>query len=401
MKNKTRIQLGINDSSYPAIALKNWNLVFRIGFVLKDKINLSVLQTAVADMRSRFPFFFVNVKRGPFRYFLSYNDNADIVEKENLYCRPFDLKDFSKPNIRVVYNDNLLAVEMFHAVSDGHGTMEFIKCLTARYLELQGAGIPCDKNIIDIKSKPSKEEIEDATQRHRAGNFKTYKLPPAYQYKPLQKSECLTVTSRVFPTEKIKAAAKKCNASITQYLQSALHCALYKSGKNHGKILTGVKVTVSLRKMFPTKTLRNFSLYTTVQCQTDNESTVGSVAKTTQDIFNSGIAKSRMQNFLNATAAIFGSPFWRILPLSIKNIITRKYYAKVQRDYSVTLSNFGIVELNKPMQTKITGCQFIISDMPDKPVTCTAVSVADTLALFISSKDADVGFADCFFELLE
>ena len=400
MKNKSKIPLVINDMSYPAIAAKDWNLVFRVGFYFKENIDVSVLKTAVIDMRERFPSFFANIKKGFFKYYLIHNHNVDIIEKENGYCRPFDLKSFSKPNIRIIYNENFLAVELFHAISDGYGAMEFLKCLTARYLELKNVNVVYGENVINVKSTAAEEETEDASKKYRTKKFKVYKLPPAYQYAPLQKSAGLIVSSRDFSIEKIKARAKKYNASVTQYLQSALHCALYKSGKSREKILTGVKVTISLRKMFPTKTLRNFSLYTNIQCQTDDNATIESVIKDTQDLFNNGTSKSRMQNFINATTAIFASPFWRILLLFTKNIITRRFYKKGQKEYSVTLSNFGIIQLPQALQNEVTGSQFIISDMPDKAVNCTAVSTADNLALFISSKDADNDFANCFFELI-
>jgi len=107
MRSK-KIPLVVNDSIYPSIATKGWNLVFRLGFYLKETVDSPVLQTAVADVRERFPFFFVNIRKGVFNCFFTYNNHiADIVEKETSYCRPFDLKDLSKPNIRIVYNKNL------------------------------------------------------------------------------------------------------------------------------------------------------------------------------------------------------------------------------------------------------------------------------------------------------
>ena len=401
MKHKTKIPLTVNDSIYPAIAKKSWNLVFRAGFFLRESVDPAALKIAAADMRGRFPHFFSNLKKGLFNYYLSHNDNADVVEREISYCRPFNLKDTSRPNMRIIYNKNLLAVEIFHVITDGHGAVEFLKCLTAKYLELKNTAVPCDGNIIDFKSAAAEEEFEDASKKYRTKKFKVYKMPPAYQYRTLKKSEDLIVSSRDFSVEKIKTAAQKHGATITHYLQSALHCALYKQSNSQENLLTSVKTTISLRKIFPTKTLRNFSLYTNTQCRTDGSATIQSVADDTRDMFNKGVSKSRMQNFLNATAAVFGSPLWRIVPLPIKNIITRTFYKKSSSDYSVTLSNFGLINLPQAMQNQITGAQFIISDMPDKPVTCTAVSVADTLALFISSKDADNAFADRFFELIE
>ena len=121
--------------------------------------------------------------------------------------------------MRIVYNEHLLAVEIFHVITDGYGAMEFLKCLTAKYLELKNIAVVCDENIINIKSAATEEEFEDASKKYRTKKFKVYKLPPAYQYKPIKKSKLLTVTSRVFPTGIIKACAKRYNTTIT-------HCML-------------------------------------------------------------------------------------------------------------------------------------------------------------------------------
>ena len=128
---------------FPMIANENLSNVFRISVTLKEEIDPGLLGQALEEVLPWFAGFKVKLKRGFFWYYFEENKRQPFVEQEGSWpCRYIDPKSNQLYLFRVSYYGTRINLEVFHAVTDGMGAVNFLKELTAGYLELkrEGAG---------------------------------------------------------------------------------------------------------------------------------------------------------------------------------------------------------------------------------------------------------------------
>ena len=123
---------------FPLIASENLSNVFRISVLLKENIKASLLEEALKQVLPRFPGFQVKLKRGFFWYYFEENRNEPYVEQESSWpCRYIDPKSGHLYLFRVSYYEKRINLEVFHAVTDGMGAVNFLRELTVCYLDLK------------------------------------------------------------------------------------------------------------------------------------------------------------------------------------------------------------------------------------------------------------------------
>ena len=123
------------------IANENLSNVFRISVTLKEEIDPGLLGQALEEVLPWFAGFKVKLKRGFFWYYFEENKRQPFVEQEGSWpCRYIDPKSNQLYLFRVSYYGARINLEVFHAVTDGMGAVNFLKELTAGYLELKRGG---------------------------------------------------------------------------------------------------------------------------------------------------------------------------------------------------------------------------------------------------------------------
>ena len=126
---------------FPMIANENLSNVFRISVTLKEEIDPGLLGQALEEVLPWFAGFKVKLKRGFFWYYFEENKRQPFVEQEGSWpCRYIDPKSNQLYLFRVSYYGTRINLEVFHAVTDGMGAVNFLKELTAGYLELKRGG---------------------------------------------------------------------------------------------------------------------------------------------------------------------------------------------------------------------------------------------------------------------
>lgn len=115
----------------------------------------------------------VRLRRGAFWYYLEQIPKAPEIQAEKscpLQHVPFD--SVRKCAFRVLVYKDRIAVEFFHAVTDGTGGLIFLKTLLAEYLsEKYGINVPAEKGVLGRLEEPDEEELEDSFLRY-AGDVK-------------------------------------------------------------------------------------------------------------------------------------------------------------------------------------------------------------------------------------
>lgn len=373
---------------YPAAKRRNWNNFFRISATLTEPVDRAVLAAALDVTVRRFPSIAVRLRRGVFWYYLEEIPHTPPIQDEKscpLAHAPF--RQVRQCAFRVLVYKDRFAVEFFHALTDGTGALVFVKSLLAEYLsEKYGISVPAEKGVLGRLEEPSPEELEDSFARY-AGDVTASRAeatawhltgtPETDGYKDL-------VTLMV-PADKLRSCAKDHGVSVTELLCAAMMQAILElqtakvPNPRHRKPVK-VLLPVNLRKLFPSKTLRNFASYITPEI--DPRLGACSFQELCALVHHKmGLENNRwtMRAKFAANVASERSPVLRVMPLFIKNIAMKAVFDTVGECKScLCLSNLGRVELPEVMVPYVRRMDFIIGVQAKAPHNCGVVTWGDT-----------------------
>ena len=373
---------------YPAAKRRGWTNYFRLSATLTEPVDRAVLAAALDVTVRRFPSIAVRLRRGAFWYYLEQVPKAPPIEEERSYPLvhvPFD--DVRKCAFRVLVYQKRIAVEFFHAVTDGTGGLIFLKTLVAEYLcQKYGISIPAGQGVLGRLEDPDEEELEDSFLRYAGQIHASRKEATAYQLSGTMESDgFLNLTTLMVPVDAVRTCAKAHSVSVTELLGAAMMKAICEiqseqTPRRHQKPVK-VLLPVNLRKMFPSRTLRNFASYVTPEVDPRlGEYTFDELCRVVH--YRMGLENDpRMMAAKIATnVASERSPVLRVMPLFIKNLAMKIVFDMVGEIKScLCLSNLGRVELPEAMAPYVERMDFVIGVPARAHYNCGVVSWKDTM----------------------
>ncbi|NLT40445.1 MAG: hypothetical protein GXX89_08285 [Clostridiales bacterium] len=371
---------------FPAARRRNWNNVFRLSATLTENIDPATLQSALDVTVKRFPSIAVRLRTGLFWYFLEEVPKAPPVQRENSYpLTPMSFADIQKCAFRVLYYKKRIAVEFFHALTDGNGGLVFLKTLTAEYLTQKGVDIPNDNGVLCRLAQPTQSELEDSFQKNESLVSAGRKEAPAFRLTGEKEPDgYLNVTTGILPSGDIIGLARKYGVSVTTLLCAVLiECFIGIQNERvpHRKRHRAVKicVPVNLRKMFTSESLRNYVLTITPGVDPRlGDYTFEEILKSVHHQL--GVELTSKQMSAKIAANVNAERVWalKIMPLFIKNIAMKLVYNTVgERHSCITLSNLGVVTLPAEMEAHVERLDFVLGVQATYPNNCGVLSYKD------------------------
>ena len=374
---------------YPAAKRRNWNNFFRISATLTEPIDTAVLASALDVTARRFPSIAVRLRRGVFWYYLEEIPKTPPIQPEKscpLAHAPFH--EVRQCAFRVLVYKNRVAVEFFHALTDGTGALVFVKTLLAEYLsEKYGLSVPAEKGVLGRLEEPSPEELEASFARYAGDVTASRAESTAYHLTGTpERDGYKNLVTMMIPAEKLRACAKKHGVSVTELLCAAMMQAI---GELQAEKVPNVRhrkpvkvlIPVNLRNLFPSRSLRNFASYITPEI--DPRMGDCSFSELCSLVHHKmGLENNRrtMRAKFAANVASERSPILRVMPLFIKNIAMKAVFDAVGECKScLCLSNLGRVELPEVMVPYVQRMDFIIGVQARAPHDCGVVTWGDTV----------------------
>jgi NRPS condensation-like uncharacterized protein len=395
---------------YPAIITREVTSVFRLTAVLSQPVKIKHLQNAVLQAEKRFPFFRVQLREGFFWYYLEYLPKHIPVEPdEQPLCRKFHKGSLL---IRIPVKGNSISVECSHILTDGTGAFEFFKTILIQYSAECGAEIPAEYQVSDQIDRISEEEYEDAYNRYFKAEIppmlkrsKAFHLPYS-----LKSSPRFTRLNAIVPLKQIKEIAHIKGVSITVYLTSVYLFILqeiyeelngFSKYKKQKKLR--VQVPVNLRNIFPSKSMRNFTLFVMPEIDLrlghyTFEEIIKSVYHQTKLETDEKLINKNISRNVGGERKLFV----RGIPLFLKSLILRmKYYSLGTSQYSGVLTNLGKIDL--PDETGSLVDYFVMTAPPPNKmlkINCGVAGFGDKLVLSFGNITTSVEFEEKFLQFL-
>lgn len=393
-KNRRRLRwLHLDNAAkiYPAAATSRWSNVFRLSATLNETVDKEVLQSALDVTVRRFPSIAMRLRRGVFWYYLEEIKTAPEIKDEASYPlvrMPFD--DIRSCAFRVIVYGKRIAVEFFHALTDGNGGLIFLKNLLAEYVtQKYGEDVPEEYGILDRLEPPDEEELVDKFPENAAEVGMSRMEEDAYRIlgTPEPDNFCHNVTMRLRSAELLDRA-HEIGVTVTAMLAAAVTEAsirLQREDSPNLKKRKPVKILlpVDLRRIFGGKTLRNFALYITPGVDTRlGDYSFEELCHIISQKMHLDITKKNMSARIYPNVRDEQSMILRIAPLFLKNIVMKTVFLAVgERKSTLTLSNLGVVKIPEAMRRHIDRFDFVLGVQQSAPYNIGLISYGDTAYL--------------------
>lgn len=362
---------------YPANRSRNWSNVFRLSMTLNEPVDPAVLQSALDVTVLRFPSIAVRLRRGLFWYYLEEIPSAPPVQQDGPWpIQRMPKDDVRKCAFRVLYYRDRIAVEFFHALTDGSGGMIFLKTLAAEYLcQKHGISIPSENGVLDRGEPPTEEELQDSFQTTRSLVKASRREATAYRLRGTpEPDDFLNITTGILDTAEVLAMAKSRGVSLTVFMASALMMAIMRIQDRTEPIRRRQKpvkvlIPVNLRKIFPSQSLRNYALFITPGVDPRfGEYSFDEVLKIVFHQMGMELTPKQMAAKVYTNVEAERMLLLKLMPLFIKNFAMKMvYYAVGERNSCLTLSNLGDETLPEEMRPYVRRMDFILGMQATRP----------------------------------
>ena len=389
---------------YPASMSKHYSSLYRMKVSLTDPIDITILQDALLSVSERIPTFRCTLKAGAFWWYLKRCNAVPQV----LPLKP--LKNFSAKEqdgllYRVSARENEISLDVFHALADGNGAMNFLMTLSGEYIRRRyNATITYNKLVWDPKDRPSYAEVEDSFKTVFSGRHgQLEKNVDAYHIRgKAMRFGTVRDLRAVLSADAIKAVCKDYNCTVTELFTAAMLWALqeeYRQDPSRRKrSVLKVSVPVNLRPIYGSRTVRNFSSYVNLGVDVkDGYYSFTQLVRAVKAQKARDLQKDQLEPKIAANVELEEMLLVRLLPLKVKHpIIDIINLLHGDRFVSQTLSNIGVLNVPEEMKAYVTDVDFILGRQRGNSGAFSCLSYNGKLYLHMTRKIASDRFETAF-----
>ena len=394
---------------FPAAKRRGWHNIFRLSATLSEPVDPFVMQSALEVTVRRFPLISSRLRSGVFWYYLEQTDAPELLRDgpQPIMKRPFGA--VRQCAIRVLYYKNRIAVEFFHAVTDGNGGLIFLKTLVAEYLSQKyGAEIPNTKGVEDRLSSPTPEELEDSFADNAGAVGLKRPSEKVFRLKGTkEKDGFLNLTCGIMSADELLLRCHEKGVTLTAYLAAVMVCSLINIQRKKVRRLVKrrpvkVQIPVDLRRLFDSTTLRNFAMVVSVGVDPrmgdySFDEILGIISRQLELY----VTKKNMQAVFTTNVNSERVFLIKLVPLFIKNIVMKAIFDRVgEAQGTITMSNIGKIELPEEMTEYVDGFDFIIGPQARSPHNCAVCTYNGELRINFIRRSEDPELEREFFGTL-
>jgi len=395
---------------YPPARSHGWAPMFRLSVTLAEPVDPEALARAHRTVLRRLPTFGYRLRRGLFWYYLErINGQSELQQDVANPLVRMDLRENGRFMYRIRHHGRRIAVEFFHALTDGTGGQVFLLTLAAEYLRVKyGLHIPSTDKILNCREAPRAEEIEDSFLKHARGVSKSRFEKPAYTIPGTpERRHFLNITTGILPSKAVVDKAKSFGVSVTAFLASVLiNCCqemqLKDPSRRRRKMPVKVSLPVNLRRFYGSTTLRNFSSYLNVGIDSAyGRYTFEEILTLVKHTLGLEISEKGLNARMSANVNSERNPVVRAMPLFLKSpFLKMMFMLQGDRYCTTTFSNLGEVALPEEMRAHVSRMDFLLGVPYRNPVVAACVSYGGNAYISFSRSIREPYFERAFFSAL-
>ncbi len=328
--------------------------VFRFSCELYEQVDPEALQSALDLTLESFPHLRSVLRRGLFWYYLDHSSLQARVEEEHLPpCAP--LYDPTRRGLlfRVFYYRRRIGFEVYHALTDGTGALQFLRMLVYHYLTIRHRDeFPDGLPPFDYDASTG-QASDDSFRRYYSDHAAS--SPPAPQ-KPVRAHH---LTGARLPEYRLRVLEAECSAkevvgcarargvTVTGLLAGLLFCAVNEEmtvrERRRPVVLT---IPVNLRKYFSSESARNFFGIVNISYRFQGpDADFDEVLQSLTAGMAAELTPERLAGRMQQLSALEHNMLTRLVPLAFKDFSLRIADRVSKRGVTGALSNLGRIEM--------------------------------------------------------
>ena len=387
--NQTTYAVDNSALLYLALMRRRHTNTYRFTMTMTEEVDPDILQQAMERVYRRFPTIIAGFRREWLRYRVVPVQTAPLVLPDPGVLIPMTSEEIESCAYRIFHRGRDISYEGFHAASDGYGAIASFTTLVAEYLRLRhGTEIPVCNTLRSLEEDPLDHELEDSYLQHHEG--KPMHLPSRYSYQlpGIYNEPRVYPCSRIYPTDQVVAAARKLGVSMTSMLSGIMASSIMDIQTSHGAALEPVRimVPVDLRRMFGSRTLRNFILYALPTMEPGDEKLpMKELLHRFHTQLKEQLDPKRMAAIMAYNVRTQAHVLFRCIPMRIKCAVMRLAYKFFgESSSSITLTNIGNIQLPEEMAPHVEAMQCILTPRAGSPYNCAVIALNGRLTITFS-----------------
>lgn len=336
---------------FPSNSTARDSKVFRFFCELYAPVDAQILQSALDKTMEKFPFYRSVMKRGLFWYYLEESSIVPQAVPETMPpCRPLFDRNRKGLLFRVLYYGRRISLEVYHALSDGNGALQFLCTLVYYYL------LECHRDVFG--NNPPLLGYNATQEQKRADSLKNImknllcpkgpRPKKAYRMRGERVLEHrLSIVEGRMSLQALLECSRSRGSTLTELLTSVLILSIHEEMRlRDEKRPVVISIPVNLRGYFPSESARNF--FTTINVGYDfshQENSMDAVLNSVRDSFRKNLTKDQIRNRMNALCELEHSYLTRPIPLAVKNPVLRGASIVAERQTTASFSNDGTVRI--------------------------------------------------------
>lgn len=396
MKKYRWLKIDTASIMFTCLSSKKWGRSFRMAVVFKDEeVDPEILKRAAADISARYPSVHSFLRKG---FFWNYQECTDkLPEIRQEFTRtllPITMRDDGRPDFRIVYYKRRIAMESSHHMGDGKGAAEYFNALLERYAVLtQNPNAPYNPKPFD------EEEISNAFQTYyqKDGEKAKSDNTPAYTLPGEIEKDFLQLIFSIMSVDEIRKISKENGMTVTEYISSALILGMIRNSKQPINENICIGIPVNLRRFFPTKSIRNFTIQTKIDFHPHGRTdwTFDEVCDKVKGQLNKHLEKEELQKQLNKFGSLVNNPVIKFVPNFIKLPVIKIMQHGSHKANTTILTNTGEYDIPDILKERIERVDGVNGDTSGYGLvsTCSAVSGNGYFSLCFSILNHDTSWA--------
>ena len=395
---------------FPIIATDDMSNVYRISVNLTEEVDPQLLQQALNVTLPHFPGFNMRMRKGFFWFYFEENTKQapDVCEEDTYPCQFIVENRNRNYQFRVTYYKKRINMEVFHALTDGMGTINFLKELTYQYLRLVH---PDRFGVRELSSNTSLNREDSFMRNYRKKQPKPYKTEKAFLIKGdrLPKNH-LGVIHGYLQMAQLKELCRKYDCSINELLVAAFAYSVYKEYNLGGKPVR-IAVPVNLRPYFESVTTKNFFVMVSAELKPEevlknlntlhcHDLAFSQIVPVIRDSLRSQVNREHLEKLFSYNVSNQMNILARAVPLPLKNIAIRSVFVGAALANTSTVTNIGNIKVEPEYEPFIESFHAILPMSKGQDVKGTVCSYGGTLTFTFSSRLEETHVQRRFFRTL-
>ena len=360
---------------------------YRISITLSEEIDRDTLQEALDILLPRIDLFNVRLRKGFFWYYFEENGKpAPRVTEEGLPCRFIRANRNHSYLFRVTHYGCRINLEVFHALTDGMGGINFIRELAYQYLRLAH---PDEFSSDALSSDTSLNREDSFVRNYKKAKPKGFVAKKAFQIKGKHLPDGrLGLMHLTMSVQDLKRVTHEKGVSINEYMVALTAYAIYKNGfrgRSKGRPIR-VAVPVNLRPYFDSYTTKNFFVVVSAEISDrDEEYSFDDILDICRTTLKEQITKEHLEDLFSYSVSNQMNPFLKPIPLGIKNLAIRFVYTKSATANTTTVTNIGNIKINDEYRKYVKGFYANIAMSIGQDIKGTVLSYGDDFVYTFST----------------